>query len=503
MLTPSEANKIKKGILAASEVAKCRICRKVIETLRIYRLHYYTDEQVNHFLDLCQKTDFEAATTYYVNTMLAGFKKKEPILYQSDLVSRSADLVMVHDINPNSKDVIDKALSTSNYAGILKALHAYMKKASLLGAIDNILYLTWELARRPKDDVPVSVKHCTFHLLAQFIASRKNGKMAEYYTTDTLIYLQDKYHFFDLSNPKEMSVYQGTVRQNDFKPEWQQFFNPDGSSCSTARLTISDIHQMMDNMDAAHADLVHYLFMGNYIDFSHYNFRDEWMIDRYVEEYNAYFQEDPGYLKSLNDYVVAILQEWKQYNYKLYLKARKDLLFWMSDPIPAFKPTLGDAIHNAYIHSIEREDALALVESLLPFPMQVVNQVKEGHFEDAAANIYCLFEHLSTANQLHEDWFKSYWTGGEIHPIVLYLELLSHIYCYLRQLSSLPKGLANEMDCHLDILNKKTSLFGDGLPGDSRYDDMFATHGKQYNDYSVIENDYLWEWYLNKYKVTS
>ena len=103
MLTPSEANKIKKGILAASEVAKCRICRKVIETLRIYRLHYYTDEQVNHFLDLCQKTDFEAATTYYVNTMLAGFKKKEPILYQSDLVSRSADLVMVHDINPNSK----------------------------------------------------------------------------------------------------------------------------------------------------------------------------------------------------------------------------------------------------------------------------------------------------------------------------------------------------------------------------------------------------------------
>lgn len=59
----SEANKIKKDIIAASDVAKCRICRKVITALNAYSRHYYTDDQVNHFFDLCQVMDFQAAIT--------------------------------------------------------------------------------------------------------------------------------------------------------------------------------------------------------------------------------------------------------------------------------------------------------------------------------------------------------------------------------------------------------------------------------------------------------
>ena len=499
MLTPSEANKIKKGILAASEVAKCRICRKVIETLRIYRLHYYTDEQVNHFLDLCQKTDFEAATTYYVNTMLAGFKKKEPILYQSDLVSHSADLVMVHDINPNSKDVIDKALSTSNYAGILKALHAYMKKASFIRAIDNVLYLLWEICRRPQEEIPAGVKHCAFHLLAQYQASRKDGKMTKLYAQDTLIYLQDKYHCFDESDPKEMSVYQGTVRQNDFKTDWQQFFNPSGST-TKKRTTLKDLEEMLNGMDRSHAELVHYLFMCNYIDYNRYHFRDEWMIDRYVEIYNAYFQESPIYLHEVNAYVIEIMKEWqKDANHK-YQKAKKDLVWWMTDPIPAFKPSLGDEVEAAWQKVCYSDEEAVVAEALLPYPYKILELIKTGQYEDAAANVYCILEHLVLADKAHEDWFDCMWDGGVQTDVVNLVEVLQELYAHLRQLKDLPTNLKNEMDIHLEIFNKKTCFFGIDC-GDSRYDDMLLDGKKQYGNYSDLSDCYMWsEWYLPKIK---
>lgn len=496
MLTPSEANKIKKGILAASEVAKCRICRKVIETLRIYRLHYYTDEQVNHFLDLCQKTDFEAATTYYVNTMLAGFKKKEPILYQSDLVSRSADLVMVHDINPNSKDVIDKALSTSNYAGILKALHAYMKKASLSGAIDNILYLIWELARRPKDEAPTSVKHCAFHLLAQFQASRKNGKMTEIYTSDTLIYLQDKYHFFDLSDPKEKAVYQGTVRQNDFKDDWTNYFNS-GDVHHAPNITLPLIKQMMSEMDQRHAEEVHYLFVCRYIDYSHYNFRDPWMMDFYLGTYWDFYRTG-NYLYELNHFVWNILDEWKKDANHKYQRAKRDLYYWITDPIPEFAPSLGEQIRKAYDEDAGKEKPDHLADALMPFPRLIADIIKAGNYEDAAANIYCLLEHLGAVNKAHEDWFETLWYGGEMTKIALFTETICELYCHLRQQKDLPKDLKNEMDIHLDILNKKTELFGD-MWGDSRFEDMLLDGKKQNGDYSDLEDCCIWrEWYLPK-----
>ena len=171
-MTTAEANKIKKELLAASEVAKCKVCRQIIEELSGWSSKYYTLEQKNHFLDLCQAKDFEAATAYFVNTMLPMLKKGAPTDYHSELILRKSNLVTTHDIAPNSKDIIDQALIDSNYYGILKGLHIFIRKARFTTGIDNVLYLLWELARRPKDEIPAGVKRCVLHLLAQFEASQ-------------------------------------------------------------------------------------------------------------------------------------------------------------------------------------------------------------------------------------------------------------------------------------------------------------------------------------------
>lgn len=500
-MTTSETNKIKKEILAASEVAKCKLCRYLIGEMSSWYSKYFSSEQKNHFLDLCEARDFEAATGYFVNTMLPRLRSDQQD-YQTVLILCKSNLVVVHDIAPNSKDVIDQAIAESNYYGILKGLHAFIKKASFTKGLDNVLYLLWEVARRPKGDVPAGVKHCVFHLLAQYMASRRNGKMTKLYALDTLIYLQDKYHCFDESDPLEMAVLQGTIHQNDFKPDWQSFMNSEGLP-TAKRLTIEDILARMDQMDEAHADLVHYLFMSHHIDYQHYPFRDEWMIDAYVEVYNAYYGESRQYLSQLNRYVIDILKEWKQDDYNRYLKARRAILYWMEDPIPAFTPTLGADIQQAYDTAIKTEKPDELAKVLMPFPKMIYEQVKAKDFEAAAGNIYCIFEYLGAANKAHEQWFDTFWDGVELTPLVLFTEVVMALYCHLRQLRDLPEGLKNEMDCHLDILNKKTSLFGDGF-GDSRIEDMFRDGKKQSNDYSELEACYMWsDWYLAKILSTT
>jgi hypothetical protein len=42
------------------------------------------------------------------------------------------------------------------------------------------------------------------------------------------------------------------------------------------RITLKTIHQMLDGMSVELVEKVHLLFMANYIDYSDYDFRDDW-----------------------------------------------------------------------------------------------------------------------------------------------------------------------------------------------------------------------------------
>lgn len=264
------------------------------------------------------------------------------------------------------------------------------------------------------------------------------------------------------------------------------------------RIYISDLKSMLDELDMPHAEEVHFLFMNNYIDYEDYDFRDEWMIDGYVECYNGFFQTGEG-LDVLNLYVIDIMKEWKEDSNYRYKKAKSDLVYWIQSPIPAFAPSLGKEIESAYKATINSDIDVVMFNALLPYPAKILEQIKGKNYEQAAANIYCLFEHLVKASKVHEKWFESYYRGGQLSKIVCLTEILVDLYCHLRQMPDLSTELKVEMDIHMSIFNTKNHFFGD--PNfDSRAFDMYHDAKKQVSDYSEIEDGDMWHWYMDKLK---
>lgn len=59
---------------------------------------------------------------------------------------------------------------------------------------------------------------------------------------------------------------------------------------------------MMNGMDMELAEKVHLLFMANYIDYSHYGFRDEEQVDEYSISVHFLRREENGTKRSTPPY---------------------------------------------------------------------------------------------------------------------------------------------------------------------------------------------------------
>lgn len=496
-MTTSQVNKIKRDLLAAHNAAKDRVCRMIISPNRSYALRHYSKTHLDQFQELIGAKDFEGAVLYLHDKMLPYLKKNSPADYSSELMMISVELTLTYSFRPQFKDMFDQALGASNYYGILKGLNKMTEAKYSEKCLGDLLYVFEETMKRPAADIPPYVKHCLFHLFARFITRRETKKLMKLQLEPYFTYYQDKYHCFDESDPLEKAIFQFNIRQNDFKPAWDQFFNPSGKP-GTKRTTIDDLRKMMNEMDQRHAEEVHYLFMSNYIDFSDYEFRDDWHMDAYHEAYFYYFRSGDVQLEILNDYVLDILKEWQQDANHKYQKAKKDLIWWITDPIPEFKPSLGKGIEMAYKTAIRSNEEEKLAKALTPFLPKIVEIVKSGQYEDAAANIFCLFEHLALADKEHEDWFHPLWGNGTMTQVAYLTEALCELYCHLRQQKELSVSLKDEMNIHLKIFNNKTYFFGDMWCG-SRFEDLTLDPKDQEGDYSDLEECSVWKyWYLRR-----
>lgn len=264
-----------------------------------------------------------------------------------------------------------------------------------------------------------------------------------------------------------------------------------------------DLRQMLSEMDERHAEVVHFLFMENYINWSNYRFRDDGFVYSYCDCYNEVYKN--GVLHSLDYYVIHAMEEWKEYAPKTYNKAKDDLEFWMQYDIPSFEPSLGKQINEAYEKAISQDNANAIWRSLLPFPKCIVKQIKSKEYEEAASNLYCIIEQLAKVYKDHEDWFEEIPHGKNtwIMPdITNFRDLIFAMYSHLRQKSDLPKKLKSDMDIHLHILNLKTEFLGD-IEYDSSISDMFHDKKDQFSDYSVLERHYTWQWYKDHLMMLS
>lgn len=495
-MKPSEINKIEKELQAASEQTKARVCRDIRNNVFSLRSFRYTEEQKQHFLGLCDATDFEGAIAYLLDTMLPYLKRKDTSWYESQLLYIKVELVIVTDYTACYKRFVDEAIAESSVKILLLGFKKVLNKKHPY--VGDLLYLLQELSKLPISDEVKAQKYCTYHLLAQFLRTRKIFEIIESSVQDAFLYLQEKYHCYDESDPKDMAMFNMDFRKDTFKDDWNKYHNLEVRK-PMPKTTLDDIRRMLDEMDQRHAEEVHHLFMDNYIDFSDYEFRDDWMMDAYHECFHEYFCSGGEYIDQLNGYVIEILKEWQQDAYHKYQKAMKDLIWWMEDPIPEFKPSLEHEIDTAVSSVGETDNDEVVVDALMNFPLEIADIIKAGDYEDAAANLYYLFDYMAALEKKHEPWFKSLWTGGEMSKIACYFDTICELYCYLRQMKEVPNSLKDEMDIHLRIFNRKTYFFGD-MWGNSRFEDLVLDGKEQFNDYSVLEECSMWKhWYLKNY----
>lgn len=268
------------------------------------------------------------------------------------------------------------------------------------------------------------------------------------------------------------------------------------------RVTLKDVKKMMDGMKMEQAEKVHYLFMSNYIDYSHYDFRDDWAVDGYIYCYDDFYKlQSESIKKSLNHYVFDFLKEWQQDAPSIYRNAKEDLCYWMTCEWYGFVSPMKEEITAAWKGAMKTDDVKVVARTLSLFPLRIAEKIKAKAYEEAAADIYSILECVAATEKEHEDWLEGLFVGGEYTDMCIFAEAVVEMYCHLRQLPDLPKSLGDEMNIQIEVFNKKTDMFGD-MMYDSRFADMVCDAKNQYGHYAKLEDCSMWDYWYNQKNST-
>ncbi len=263
------------------------------------------------------------------------------------------------------------------------------------------------------------------------------------------------------------------------------------SKASPSRFYLRDLKSKLDSLDIDQLKYFHLLFEMNYMDDSDFWFRDEWFEDGYHDCFYDWYHDgckETPY--DLNQMVFEILEEWKERGYKRYRPAMDSIRDWCSRKWTQFESEHQAEVSAAYDAAIVLDDEKEISRSLYPFIHHVHEYIRNKQYQEAISLIFCLFDQLGKACKKHENWFESYWGGGDQTSVDLFLDILRHLYCHLRQHPDIPWQTKEAMDIHLLLTNKQHRLFGDLelAWGDSRMEDMLSDESS-YCDYSNMEDE--------------
>lgn len=263
------------------------------------------------------------------------------------------------------------------------------------------------------------------------------------------------------------------------------------SKASPSRFYLRDLKSKLDSLDIDQLKYFHLLFEMNYMDDSDFWFRDEWFEDGYHDCFYDWYHDgckETPY--DLNQMVFEILEEWKERSYKRYRPAMNSIRDWCSRKWNKFESEHQAEVSAAYDAAIVLDDEKEISRSLYPFIHHVHEYIRHKQYQEAISLIFCLFDQLGKACKKHENWFESYWCGGDQTSVDLFLDILRHLYCHLRQHPDIPWQTKEAMDIHLLLTNKQHRLFGDLelAWGDSRMEDMLSDESS-YCDYSNMEDE--------------
>lgn len=263
------------------------------------------------------------------------------------------------------------------------------------------------------------------------------------------------------------------------------------SKASPSRFYLRDLKSKLDSLDIEQLKYLHLLFEMNYMDDSDFWFRDEWFEDGYHDCFYDWYhngcKETPY---DLNQMVFEILEEWKERGYKRYRPAMDSIRDWYSRKWTQFESEHQAEVSAAYDVAIAHDDEKEISRGLYPFIHHVHEYIRNKQYQEAISLIFCLFDQLGKACRKHQNWFESYWCGGVQTSVVLFLDVLRHLYCHLRQHPDISWQTKEAMDIHLLLTNKQHRLFGDLelAWGDSRMDDMLSDESS-YCDYSNMDDE--------------
>lgn len=263
------------------------------------------------------------------------------------------------------------------------------------------------------------------------------------------------------------------------------------SKASPSRFYLRDLKSKLDSLDIDQLKYFHLLFEMNYMDDSDFWFRDEWFEDGYHDSFYDWYHDgckETPY--DLNQMVFEILEEWKERGYKRYRPAMDSIRDWCSRKWNKFESEHQAEVSAAYDAAIVLDDEKEISRSLYPFIHHVHEYIRNKQYQEAISLIFCLFDQLGKAYKKHENWFESYWCGGDQTSVDLFLDILRHLYCHLRQHPDIPWQTKEAMDIHLLLTNKQHRLFGDLelAWGDSRMEDMLSDESS-YCDYSNMKDE--------------
>ena len=263
------------------------------------------------------------------------------------------------------------------------------------------------------------------------------------------------------------------------------------SKAFPSRFYLRDLKSKLDGLDIDQLKYLHLLFEMNYMEDSDFWFRDEWFEDGYHDCFYDWYHDgckETPY--DLNQMVFEILEEWKERGYKRYRPAMDSIRDWYSRKWNKFESEHQAEVSAAYDAAIVHDDEKEISRNLYPFIHHVHEYIRNKQYQEAISLIFCLFDQLGKACKKHENWFESYWCGGDQTSVDLFLDILRHLYCHLRQHPDIPWQTKEAMDIHLLLTNKQHRLFGDLelAWGDSRMEDMLSDESS-YCDYSNMEDE--------------
>ena len=262
------------------------------------------------------------------------------------------------------------------------------------------------------------------------------------------------------------------------------------------RFYLKDLKAKLDALDIEQLMYLHLLFEMEYMDHCDFWFRNEWFVDGYYDWFCDWYRDGcKEFPYQLNEMVFEILEEWKELGYKKYRPAMDSIKDWCTFEWNKFESVHQSEVSAAFEEAIVLDKERAVSQSLFPFIQNVHEYIRNKQYQEALSLIFCLFDHLGKASKKHEDWFDGFLNGGVQTSVVIFLDVLRHLYCHLRHKQDIPWQTKEAMDLRLMLTNKFHRLFGDLelAWGDSRLEDMLSDDSP-YSDYSDMEDglyDYL------------